>query len=36
MEGQLSSAALQNVYLPADGIVIAVRASGELNILYGM
>jgi hypothetical protein len=36
MEGQLSAAALQNVYLPADGIVIAVRASGELNILYGM
>jgi len=36
MEGQLSSAALQNVYLPADGIVIAVRASGALNILYGM
>jgi Domain of unknown function (DUF4403) len=36
MEGQLSSAALQNLYLPADGIVIAVRASGELNILYGM
>jgi len=36
MEGQLSSAALQNVHLPADGIVIALRASGELNILYGM
>ena len=36
MEGQLSSAALQSVYLPADGIVIAVRASGELSILYGM
>jgi hypothetical protein len=36
MEGQLSSATLQNVYLPADGIVIAVRASGELSILYGM
>ena len=36
MEGQLSSAVLQNVYLPANGIVIAVRASGELSILYGM
>jgi len=36
MEGQLSSATLQNVYLPSDGIVIALRASGELNILYGM
>ena len=36
MEGQLSSAALQNVYMPADGIVIAVRTSGELEILYGM
>ena len=36
MEGKLSSAALQNVHLPADGIVIAVRASGELNILYGL
>ena len=36
MEGQLSSAALQNVHLPADGLVIAVRASGELSILYGM
>ncbi|WP_249134918.1 DUF4403 family protein [Bradyrhizobium sp. AUGA SZCCT0222] len=36
IEGQLSSATLQNVYLPSDGIVIALRASGELNILYGM
>ena len=36
MEGNLSSAALENVSLPADGVVIAVRASGELRILYGM
>jgi Domain of unknown function (DUF4403) len=36
MEGHLSSAKLEKVYLPADGIVIALRASGELKILYGM
>ena len=36
MEGNLSSAALENVSLPADGVVIAVRASGGLRILYGM
>ena len=36
MEGNLSSARLENVYLPADGVVIALRASGELKILYGM
>jgi len=36
MEGSLSSAALQGVSLPADGVVIAVRASGDLKILYGM
>jgi hypothetical protein len=36
MEGHLSSAKLEKVYLPADGIVIALRASGDLNILYGM
>ena len=36
MEGNLSSAGLENVSLPADGVVIAVRASGELRILYGM
>jgi hypothetical protein len=28
MEGKLSSAKLEKVYLPADGIVIALRASG--------
>lgn len=36
MEGHLSSAKLEKVYLPADGVVIALRASGELKILYGM
>jgi hypothetical protein len=36
MEGHLTSAKLEKVYLPADGIVIALRASGELKILYGL
>ncbi|WP_407168589.1 DUF4403 family protein [Bradyrhizobium sp. ORS 111] len=36
MEGHLSSAKLEKLYLPADGIEIALRASGELKILYGM
>ena len=36
MDGHLSSAKLEKVYLPADGIVIALRASGNLKILYGM
>jgi hypothetical protein len=36
MEGHLLSAKLEKLYLPADGIVIALRASGELKILYGM
>lgn len=36
MEGHLSSAKLEKLYLPADGVVIALRASGELKILYGM
>lgn len=36
MEGNLSSASLDGVSLPADGVVIALRASGELKILYGM
>ncbi len=35
MEGKLASANLENVSLSADGIVIALRASGELKILYG-
>jgi hypothetical protein len=36
MEGRLSSAKLEKTYLSADGIVIALRASGELKVLYGM
>jgi len=36
IEGHLNSANLEKVYLPADGITIAFRAGGELNILYGM
>jgi len=36
IEGHLDSAKLEKVYLPADGITIAFRAAGELNILYGM
>ncbi|GAB1716845.1 MAG: hypothetical protein NTAFB05_18870 [Nitrobacter sp.] len=36
MVGHLSSAQLEKIYLPADGIVIALRASGNLRILYGM
>ena len=36
MEGHLSSAKLEKLYLPADGVVIALRGSGELKILYGM
>lgn len=36
MEGHLDSAALEQTYLPADGITLAFRASGELKILKGM
>nr|WP_218626146.1 DUF4403 family protein [Bradyrhizobium sp. dw_78] len=36
MEGRLTSAKLDKVLLPADGISIALRASGELKILYGL
>jgi hypothetical protein len=36
MEGHLSSAKLAKFYLPADGIVVALQATGNLNILYGM
>ena len=36
MEGHLASAKLEKVYLPADGIVIALRASGDLKISYRM
>ncbi|WP_426610588.1 DUF4403 family protein [Bradyrhizobium sp. McL0616] len=36
MAGHLASAKLEKVYLPADGIVIAFRAGGDLKIIYGM
>jgi hypothetical protein len=36
LEGHLDSAKLEKVYLPADGIEIALRATGELKIQYGM
>jgi hypothetical protein len=36
MEGHLASAKLEKVYLPVDGVVIALRASGDLKILYGL
>jgi len=36
MEGRLSPAKLEKVYLPADGIVVALRAAGKLKILYGL
>jgi hypothetical protein len=36
MTGHLTSAKLEKVYLPADGIELALRASGELKITYGM
>jgi hypothetical protein len=36
MVGHLTSAKFEKVYLPADGIVIALRASGDLKILYGL
>lgn len=36
MEGHLSSAKLDKLYLRADGIVVALRASGDLKILYGL
>lgn len=36
MAGEFTSAKLEKVYLPADGVVIALRASGGLKILYGL
>ena len=36
MEGHLALGQARELYLPADGIVIALRASGGLKILYGM
>jgi hypothetical protein len=36
MEGQLSSAKLDSIQLLADGVSIALRARGDLKILYGL
>jgi hypothetical protein len=36
MEGHLDSAKFEKLFLSSDGIVIALRASGNLKILYGL
>jgi hypothetical protein len=36
MEGHLTSAKLDRVLLSSDGISVALRASGDLKILYGL
>jgi hypothetical protein len=36
MEGKLTSAKLEKVLLLGDGLSVALRASGELKILYGL
>jgi hypothetical protein len=36
MEGHLTSAKLDKVWLLADGLTLAFRASGDLKILYGL
>jgi Domain of unknown function (DUF4403) len=36
MEGHLTSAKLDHVLLSSDGIGVALRASGDLKILYGL
>jgi hypothetical protein len=36
MEGHLDSAKFEKLFLSSDGIVIALRASGNLRILYGL
>jgi Domain of unknown function (DUF4403) len=36
MEGQLTTAKLDNIQLLADGVSIALRVSGDLKILYGI
>jgi len=36
MEGHLASAKLEKISLLADGITIALKASGDLKILYGL
>jgi hypothetical protein len=36
LEGRLASVRLERVLLLADGVTIALHASGGLKILYGM
>ena len=36
MEGKLSSATFEKLYLSADAVVIGLHATGTLGILYGM
>ena len=36
MEGHLDSAKFEKLFLSSDGIVIALRASGNPRILYGL
>ena len=36
MEGRLSAVQLNKVLLLADGITIALHASGDLKIVYGL
>jgi hypothetical protein len=36
MVGHIAAAKFDRIYLPADSAVIALRATGELKILYGM
>lgn len=36
LEGHLTSAKLEKLYLPAEGVVIAMRATGRLRVLYGL
>jgi len=36
MEGHLASARLEKISLQADGIVIGLKAAGDLKILYGL
>jgi hypothetical protein len=36
MEGHLTSAKLDRVLLSSDGISVALRASGDLKIVYGL
>ena len=36
MSGHVAAAKFDKIYLPADGVVIALRVTGELKIFYGM